>query len=176
MVERLLRASDAVCFGGAVLASLACLGMALMLIVEVITTSFFSWSQPWSVEYATYMLATSLFMGSGWALRAGGHIRVNAIFSVLPGRIVWLLDLVGSVFATGVIGFAAGALIEQAVRTYNLGSRSYFPSETLLVYPQSMLALSFALLTLALLTRTVRLLLRQPPERDAAGLMSTAGK
>lgn len=158
MLDRFLKISDRIVFAGAVVAAIACLVMAIMLIIEVISTSFFNWSQPWAVEYSAYLLATCLFLGSGWALQAGGHIRVNALFSLLPVRVVWCMDVIGTTFAVGIIGFAAAALTEQAVRTLHLGSRSYYPSETPLVYPQSLLAVAFMLLTLAFVTRLVRLL------------------
>lgn len=173
MLDRLLRWIDRVAYGGAAVAAVACLAMALMLIVEVVATSFFAWSQPWAVEYATYLLAVSLFLGSGWTLRAGGHIRVGVLFSLLPAPAVRFVDLAGTAFALGVIGFAAGALVEQAVRTLQLGSRSYFPSETPLVYPQALLALAFVVLTLALLARLLRLLRGQAAELPQPG--SSAG-
>jgi len=174
MIDRFLRASDRIAYSTAIVAALACLAMAAMLFVEVITTSFFAWSQPWAVEYSTYLLAMTLFLGSGWALRAGGHIRVNALLTLLPPPLVRLLDLLGTAFALGVIGFAAAALVEQAIRTYKLGSVSYFPQETPLVVPQALLALAFVVMALAFLTRLVRLLRRQAPELDEGGIGPSA--
>lgn len=171
MIDRFLQFSDRFAHIGAMVAALACFALAAMLIVEVVTTSFFAWSQPWSVEYSTYFLAATLFLGSGWTLRKGGHIRVSALFSLLPTKFVWLVDLLGTGFATGVITFAAYALVEQALRTYSLGSRSYFPSETLLVFPQTMLAIAFVMLALAMVSRLVRLLRREPPQEDDIGLL-----
>ena len=36
-------------------------------------SSFFSWSQPWAVEYSGYLLAMTLFAGSGWTLARAGQ-------------------------------------------------------------------------------------------------------
>lgn len=166
MLDRLLAAVDRLNAVAAGLAAAACAALALMLLVEVISTSFFAWSQPWAVEYSTYFLAATLFLGSGWALRAGGHIRVSALLSLLPAGLLRVLDVLVTGFACGVTGFAAAALIDQAVRTYQRGSRSYFPSETPLVYPQTMLALGFVLLALAFVARLIRLLRGQPAEQN----------
>ena len=158
---------DAICYAGASLAALATAGMAIMLIVEVFSVSFMNWSQPWVVEYASYMLAAILFAGSGWALKDGGHIRVNVLFSSVSARNQRLLDLGATVWGLGFVGFAVWALFHYAMRSAEVGSLSTYRSQTPLAYPQFMLALSIALLWLALLARLLRLIADLPPERPA---------
>ncbi len=170
MIQAVLKAVDGLNVVGAAGAALAFALLSVMLIVEVIATSFFAWSQPWAVEYSTYFLAFTLFLGSGWTLRTGGHIRVSILLALLPGRAARLLDLCGSAFALGVVSFAAWALVGQALRTAELGSVSYFPSRTPLLYPQALLAAGFVLLALAFLARVVRLALGQPAEVPYAAL------
>ena len=164
MLTLLLRTIDALGYVGAAGAALACAALAVMLVVEVIATSFLAWSQPWAVEYASYFLALTLFLGSAWALRTGGHIRVSALLALVPPRVARLIDLAGSIFALGVIGWVAVALVSQALRTLELGSVSYYPSRTPLVYPQALLALGFVLLALAFLARVLRLAVGLAPE------------
>jgi TRAP-type C4-dicarboxylate transport system permease small subunit len=153
-----LRAIDAACLAGAWIGAVACALLSAMLILEVVTTSFFNWSQPWAVEYSTYFQAMVLFAGSGWAFRQGAHIRVSLLLGALPPALARLLDLFGTVFALGLCSYLTVALVEQALRTIELGSRSYYPSETPLAWPQGFLAGAFVLLTLAILARLVRLL------------------
>jgi len=98
-MSRLLKFLDGLCIAGAGFAALCCLALAVMLIIEVIATSFFSYSQPWAVEYSGYLLAPTLFAGAGWTLSRGGHIRVAVIIDALPERAERFLDLVMSVFA-----------------------------------------------------------------------------
>ena len=169
-VAALLGAIDALCAAGAAVAAAAAALLALMLIAEVALTSFAAWSQPWSVEYATYLQCVVLFCGAGWALRGGGHIRVAVLLQAMPPRLARLLDLAGSAFALGVVGYATLALWSQLLRTLSLGSRSFYPMETPLWIPQSLLTLGFTLLALAFLARLLRLLLGQPTERAAPGL------
>lgn len=166
-MDRLFGALDAVLFTGAAVAALSALALAVMLIAEVVTTSFFAWSQPWAVEYSGYLLMAILFAGSGWTLGRGGHIRVDALVSAFGDRAARALDIAASTFALGIVGFAATALIRQAIRTAELGSRSYYPSETLLVYPQALLAASVTLLAVAFAARILRLLSGRAPDSGA---------
>ena len=84
---------------GASIACLGCLSLAVMLIIEVITTSFFAYSQPWAVEYSGYILAAILFTGSGWTLGQGGHIRVNVLLQILDAQTLRIVDLMMSLVA-----------------------------------------------------------------------------
>ena len=168
LVRRVLRGIDALCLVGAWVGAIACFMLSAMLILEVATPSFFNWSQPWAIEYSTYFQAMVLFAGSGWAFRQGTHIRVSLLLALLPRALGYLLDLLGSVFVLGLSLYLTIALVDQALRTVNLGSRSYYPSETLLVWPQGALAAGFVLLTLAVAARVVRLLLGDPTEDQRA--------
>lgn len=163
----ILKTVDGACFVGAVLAALSAGALALMLIGEVIFTSFFAWSQPWSVEYATYLQAFILFLGSGWALRNGGHIRVAILLQLAPKPVARLVDLIATTFGLGVIGYAASALVWQAVRTVNFGSTSFYPMGTPLWIPQALLAAGFVLLALAFAARLFRLITRELVEVPA---------
>ncbi|RAH97775.1 TRAP transporter small permease [Acuticoccus sediminis] len=161
-----LRILDALCALGGLIAALASGGLAVMLIVEVIATSFFAWSQPWAVEYSSYLLCASLFAGAGWTLRDGGHVRVQILTDRLPEGAQRWADLLATVFALGMAGFAAMALVENAMRSFSLGSTSYYPTRTPLYWPQALLAFGFVVLSLGLLARAIRVLMRLPTEHQ----------
>lgn len=167
MIRTLLKVIDTICAGGAAVAALACLALAVMLIIEVITTSFFQYSQPWSVEYSGYLLAATLFAGAGWTLGRGGHIRVNALIEMLPPAIVRLADLAATVFALAIAAYVTMATTENALRSLELGSVSYYPSRTPLWMPQAVLAAGWAILALGLLARGIRLIIGEAPETAA---------
>jgi len=149
-LRRLLAAVDALGFCGAAVGAVACLLLAAMLVAEVVLTSLFQTSQPWAVEYGNYFLAFVLFCGAGWSVRTGDHIRVAFLAKALPPRGVRLLETAVTALAVGISGFCATALVGYAWRTAQLGSRSYFPLQTPLVYPQAVIAAAFVLLTLGL--------------------------
>ncbi|SMY08154.1 TRAP transporter small permease subunit [Flavimaricola marinus] len=169
ILRPVLRAIDLVCVAGAVVAAIACAIMAVMLVTEVIATSFFGWSQPWAVEFSGYSLLAVFFAGSGWALRQGAHIRVTLVTQSLPPRGAWALDVLASFGALIVTCYASYALIRYALRSAELGSVSTYLSQTPLALPQGLLAASFVLLALALFARITRLLTGEDPELPVAG-------
>jgi len=163
-MRAVLRTIDAICFAGAVVAALAIAVIAAMLIVEVIVTSRFGWSQPWVVEYSGYGLAAALFAGSGWALRQDGHIRVTILFQALPAGLQRAVDVLCTLTALAITVYAARALVIFAMRSAELGSVSTYVTRTPLVYPQALLAASFVILALALVGRLIRLFAGLPTE------------
>lgn len=167
-IDLLLRAVDGACTIGAWVAAVAAGLLALILITEVVATSFFSWSQPWAVEYAIYLQCMVLFCGAGWTLRQGGHIRVAIMLQALPAPAARILDMAGCAFAIGVLGYACSALWQQWLRTVDFGSTSFYPMATPLWIPQGFLTLGVTLLVLAFAARLVRLLLGHEPEAKAA--------
>ncbi|MCX7684731.1 MAG: TRAP transporter small permease [Acetobacteraceae bacterium] len=142
--------------------------LALLLIAEVLLTSFFATSQPWVIEYAIFLQAAVLFAGSGWALRQGAHIRVSVLLAALPAGPRRLLDMAATAFALGILAFAAWALLQQWLRSLDLGSRSFYPMQTPLWIPQGVLTLGVWLLVLALAARLVRLARNEPAEAPGA--------
>jgi TRAP-type C4-dicarboxylate transport system permease small subunit len=166
----LLRGVDALCTVGAWFGALSAAALALILIAEVVVTSFFAWSQPWAIEYAIYLQAFVLFCGSGWALRQGGHIRVAILLQAVPPRAASLLDAAGNAFAIGILGFAVYAIWQQWLRTFDLGSTSFYPMNTPIWIPQGVLTIGVTLLLLAFCARLIRLLLREAPELGGGGL------
>ncbi|MCS6931314.1 MAG: TRAP transporter small permease [Acetobacteraceae bacterium] len=142
--------------------------LALLLIAEVLLTSFFATSQPWVIEYAIFLQAAVLFAGSGWALRQGAHIRVSVLLAALPARPRRLLDMAATALALGILAFAAWALLQQWLRSLDLGSRSFYPMQTPLWIPQGVLTLGVWFLVLALAARLIRLARNEPAEAPGA--------
>ncbi|SFK31099.1 TRAP transporter small permease subunit [Falsiroseomonas stagni] len=164
VTARLLIAIDMACALGAAAAAVSALALAALLIAEVIVTSFFAWSQPWAVEYSIYLQAVVMFGGAGWALRNGGHIRVQMGLSAMSPLALRVVDASVSAFSLGIVGFIAWALTSQAWRTFDLGSVSYYPMQTPVWIPQAALALAFILFALALVARLIRLGLGEDAE------------
>lgn len=157
---------------GAWIAAACCAVLAAMLIVEAFTTALVAWSQPWGVEYTSYLCAITLFGGAGYALRHSSHIRVAVALHYLPKRLVFALDLACTLAALAITVILAYGLIDLALRSFERGSRSYFVMQTPLAWPQGALAASVVLLALALIARAIRLLIGDRPdveEERAAG-------
>lgn len=160
----LLKAIDAICdaaaaLGGVLLVALFVLGMA-----ELVSRDLLGASLSFSIEYSGYFLAAVLFLGSGWTLRQGGHIRVNLIGSRLSPAAGRALDIVCTVAGIAVAAFMAGSLLDFAFGTLARGTLTYFPSATPIGYPQLLIALGPTVLVLALVARLIRLVTGQAPD------------
>ena len=167
-LARAARAIDRANEAGAWAAAAAAATLALLLLTEVVATGLANWSQPWAVEYSAYLCAMTLFGGTGYALRAGAHIRVAWLLHNLPPRVARALDLGCTLLALWVAGFLSAGLVELAYRSYSLNSVSYFAMKTPLWVPQAALAVSVCLLALALLARALRLILGLAPDDPPA--------
>ncbi len=164
MMRAFLTLIDQICRFGAWLAALLLFALFALGLAEIILRSFFATSLPIVTEYSGYLVAMVFFLGSGWTLANGGHIRMSLVQNRLSAGGVRRLDLACSVTALALSGFMAFALGSWAFGTYERGVVSFFPSATPLWLPQALFALGPVILTLALFARIIRLLQRQAPE------------
>ena len=137
--------------------------------VEILSRKLLNYSIPIALEYSQYMLAILMLGGSAWALREGGHIRVTLLFQALRPRARRVVDFAATTFAFLIALFLARAFIAFTIVTYQRGSRSFFPSETPLAWPQTAVAFGISLIALALAARLIRLVIGEAPESVAAG-------
>ena len=172
VLSRLCAAIDRANEWGAWFAAACCAFLALMLIVEVGVTSKLGWSQPWAVEYASYLCAVTLFGGCGYALRHSSHIRVAVALDHFPQPLVRILDFACTAGAIAITGILAYGFYDLAARSFERGSKSYFTMQTPLWIPQGLMAIGVFLLLAALIARAIRILIGEPPdllEERAAG-------
>jgi len=159
---------DASCRWAAAVAAVLVVGIAVLIISEVVARSVFGASLSFAWEYAVYFFASAVFLGAGYTMRTGGHVRVALLRGLLPEGGQRLMEIVATAIGTGLAGFLAFALIQFAHRSFSRGSTSPTIEATPLVIPQGVLALGATLLALQMLARLIRLLMNEPPEDDAA--------
>jgi TRAP-type C4-dicarboxylate transport system permease small subunit len=163
-----LRLVDRLCDAGAAAAGLLLLGLFGLGFVEIVLRAVFAVSLSVAVEYSGYLLILSLFLGSGWTLRQGGHIRVSLLAEKLSPANRRRLDIVCTLLGLLIAGFLAYSVLRFGLGTLARGTVSYYPSATPLAYPQLMLAAGPCLLTLAFSARLIRLLRGEPPDLGPA--------
>ena len=151
---------------GAWAAAIACVVLASILIVESISTATIAWSQPWGVEYASYLCAITLFGGAGYAMRHSAHIRVAVALHYCPRPFVRLLEFLCTIAALAITSVLAYGLVELAIRSAERNSRSYFTMQTPLAWPQGLLAAAVVLLALALVARAIRIVIGDAPDLE----------
>ena len=173
-MNSLLGLIDRTCFGAAVLAAVLLAAMFVLGISEIILRSMFQISLPIVIECSGYLLALVLFLGSGWTLSQGGHIRVTLLSEHVPPPIARRLDILCTGIALILAILMTVSLISYAVGTLVRGTVSFYPSATPLAFPQLMFSIGPLVLALALLARLIRLVFDLPPESRSDQISETA--
>ena len=153
----LLKIIDRICYYAAAVAAVFLAVLFVLGLSEIILRSAFRISLPFAVEYAGYLLVLILFLGSGWTLSQGGHIRVTLVSEYIGSRAAKRLDLICTVVGFCIAGLLSLSMIGFASGTWQRGTVSYFVSATPLAIPQMLLAMGLCILTLALFGRLLRL-------------------
>lgn len=157
----ILKIIDRICFLAAAAAAFLLAALFVMGFSEIILRTAFRISLPFSVEYAGYLLVLVMFLGSGWTMSQGGHIRVTLLSEYIPRSLALRIDIACTSVALIVSGILTASMIEYTVGTWDRGTVSYFSSETPLVYPQALFSAGLFVLSLSLLARLLRLLTGQ---------------
>ncbi len=112
------------------------LGSAVLVTVEVILRKFLNISLGGADEISGYAFAVATTLGFAFALFERAHIRVDALFVILPRPARLALSFIGLALLIGfaaVIGLQAWSLVAD---TLEFGSRSITPLRTPLAWPQ----------------------------------------
>lgn len=155
-MNTILKGIDRICGFAAGIAAVLLAALFVLGISEIILRSVFAISLSFSAEYAGYFLVLVLFLGSGWTLSTGGHIRVTLLSEHVSPKVARVLDGVSTLIALVVSSILTIALIDYTAGTWARGTLSYYSSETPLAYPQALLSVGLVVLTLALFARLVR--------------------
>ncbi len=143
-------------------------GIALLVLSEIVFRNVFNISLTFAWDYSAYMMAGAIFCGAAFTLRSGGHVRVSLLTHNVPPLLAYVIDLVATLFACAISIYAAYALILFAWSSYASGRTSATIDATPLVYPQGIIAFGATLLAAQFIARLIRLILREAPEDEAA--------
>lgn len=156
-MNRLYSILDGICRYAAYLAAATLTLLFLLGLGDILARLFFKTSISIALEYSGYLVAASMFMGSGWTLLHSGHIRVRVISDKLSNKAQNLLEGFVLIFSIGVCSVMAYGLTIWTFGTYSEGQLSYFTSATPLWIPQAILATGPYILICALLARMIKL-------------------
>ena len=129
-----------------------------MILAEVVSVWLFNTSLEFSWEYGAFFMAAAFFLGLGWTLREGGHVRVGILAEHLPPGAARLLDIAATIIGLIIAGFLTSALFGLTWSSFVDGSRTFTATATPLVIPQAVITSGAAILTLQLIARLIRLL------------------
>jgi TRAP-type C4-dicarboxylate transport system permease small subunit len=169
MVSVYARVVNWLAIGGGLLAVLCLTALALLVFAEIVLASAskiipgFQGDIPIAWEYSGYLMGTAFMLGSAVTLRAGSHIRVTALLSILQPRARRVAEVMATSVATLFSGFLAWTLIVFTARSVVDGNVS-FASFTPLWIPQAGMAIGATLLTLVMFERLIASFLDLPLE------------
>lgn len=159
VLQPVLHLIDRLSWAAAVVAA-ACLALlAIVILAEVVAIWAFNRSLDFSWEYGAFFMAGAFFLGLGWTLREGGHVRVGMLAEHLPPAVGRLLDLAATIVGLVISAFLTFSLMGLAWSSFVDGSRTFTATATPLAIPQGAISIGALILTLQLAARLIRLVI-----------------
>lgn len=109
---------------------------ALLVTAEVFLRKFFGFSISGADELSGYAFGVATALGLAFALYERAHIRVDALYRVLPGRLRLAADFFGLALLTAFAAVAATMAWDLVADTLTHNSRSITPLRLPLAIPQ----------------------------------------
>jgi len=128
----------------------------MLLITVDITGRYFGYPTMVAHEMSAYLLVAITFIGLSYALRTGSHIEVTVVRDRLSPKARWVLTIVTSVTATIFCGWLTWITLNVAIESLTQNTTSITIIRTPFWIPQSFISLGLAMITIELITETVR--------------------
>ena len=146
VLERIYRVLDRISLWAVWLGGFALLVAAFMIVVEVIGrkiggTAFLgiampSFRVPGSDEYSAYIFAGATTWAYAYCLIHRGHIRIDALYNLLPARLRAVLDVIALALLAFYMTFLTERTWDLYFKTLAKGSKAATPQQTPLWLPQ----------------------------------------
>lgn len=148
--------------------ALMILVLTLLIVAEVVLRYGFTAPTVWGTELSTFLFATYVLLGGGFALLNGDHVRMDVLYGRLPPRGRAALDVLTAPFALlycAILLVEGGAMVAEAIATGRRHSTDWAP----LLWPWLLaLPVGAGLLALQVLAHLVRDAVRAATGRDLA--------
>lgn len=148
--------------------ALMILVLTLLIVAEVVLRYGFIAPTVWGTELSTFLFATYVLLGGGFALLNGDHVRMDVLYGRLPPRGRAALDVLTAPFALlycAILLVEGGAMVAEAIATGRRHSTDWAP----LLWPWLLaLPVGAGLLALQVLAHLVRDAVRAATGRDLA--------
>ncbi len=92
-----------------------------MATVQIIGRKVLNMPIPGYIDIAEQSIALFAFMGAAYCQRLNGHVRMELVLSRLRGRILWVLEAVGTLLALILIGIMVKYGFDHFLRAWNFG-------------------------------------------------------
>ncbi len=96
----------------------------LLAVVQVIGRKFFNFPIPGYVDWVEFAMAIFCFLSIAYTQKLGGHVRMEFFIGRFSGRLLWVLEVIGTLVAMGIIAILAWYGYEHFVRAWLIGDSS----------------------------------------------------
>jgi TRAP-type C4-dicarboxylate transport system permease small subunit len=127
-------------------------------------------------EIAGYMLAAASFLALAGTLKGGAHIRVTMVLSAFGESRRYYLEIMAFAIAAIASAYMTWSLAQFAWYSFVFNEVSYGVVRVQLAYPQAVMALGAAVLTIALIDELAIVITRGRPTFRGAEDAITLGK
>ena len=153
ILQRVTKLSQlAVWLGGALL-----IFAALMTTVDVVLRKVVNWSFGGADEIAGYMFAISTAFAMSYALLQRSHVRIDALYTILPPRVRTVLDVLAFLMLASFLVLITERAFAVWWGSYESSSVSITPLVTPLAIPQGFWLAGFVFVMLVIALMTVRI-------------------
>ncbi|ANF57119.1 TRAP transporter small permease subunit [Halotalea alkalilenta] len=159
LVRRLVRGGNRLSQAAAALAAVAMASLFMLMLAEIVARNLYSRSLGFSWEISGYLLGAVIFLGSGWTLRNGRHIRIMLLLEHAGPRMRRGLDLIATLIAVLVVGQLIHAFSIMTWQSWANGVVSSTSEQFPLVWPRLAILLGLVVWEIQLLLRVLVLCL-----------------
>jgi TRAP-type C4-dicarboxylate transport system permease small subunit len=135
-----------------------CIAAIFVVTMVQIVGRFVGWNPLGLTNYASYLMAASVFLGLAHTFDSGSHIRIELFLSLMGKWRPWIEKL-GFVVSSAIVVWMTWHVWSMVWLTYTFGDISEGMDATLLWIPQFSMAAGMSLFAVAVLDRTIRLFL-----------------
>ncbi|MEB8388541.1 TRAP transporter small permease [Rhodobacteraceae bacterium KMM 6894] len=141
--------------GLALVSGLAVFSLMVMAVISVTGRNLFNQPLPGYVDWIEQAMPLIAFMGVSYAMRDGGHIRMDIVVGALKGRVLWLVELITTLAVLGLVILLIWGTWAHFSRSFDFGSplwsRDSSMDIALPLWPAKLLApVAFSVLALRL--------------------------
>ncbi|MBW2031085.1 MAG: TRAP transporter small permease [Deltaproteobacteria bacterium] len=95
----------------------------LVVLAEIVRRTVFGSSFLWTFEISSWLLVGFAFMGMGYTLQSGGHVRVTLLTNRLSEMSRTRLDMALALVGAGMFGYLSVFFFENMVSNYEVDAR-----------------------------------------------------
>ncbi len=141
---------------GVVIAEMALVGLMLLTVYAVLARYVFRSPSVHALEVSQYLLLVISWMSIGWVLVVGRHVRMEAVYNILPHAMKIIADVISrlAVLTFCIVIIWAGSV--NAITAFEKGYRSSSLLSFPMWMPYTLIPLGAALLLLATLHTSVK--------------------